>query len=93
MAYMNVGDYVYRRSSPVQMGKIINLKTITKQGHSRQYDEEHATVQWINGEISDINTLYLSKYMALIADHEKKLATHRTRLELFNQKFPDLCVE
>ena len=70
-----VGDYVYRHCKPQQPGVI---RTVDGKDFHRYFIMVH--VQWLDGQITPETTSGLKDFNALIADHEKKLATHKKTL-------------
>jgi len=67
-----IGKYVYLNYRPKMIGKVI--KEMVSDRYHTTYE-----VLWTDGETS---TEWSLNYIEnLIADHEKKLATHRTNLE------------
>jgi|MudIll2142460700_1097286.scaffolds.fasta_scaffold184039_3 hypothetical protein len=73
MKHFHIGDLVYRAYRPVQCGKV---KKITAIG----VYFNNVEVAWINGKTSTINEAGLRSYIDLIAEHEKKLITHKAKL-------------
>jgi hypothetical protein len=68
-----IGKYVYLNYRPKMIGKVVNVIE-TVDNRRKVYE-----VKWIDGETS---TEWCLNYIEnLIADHEKKLATHRANLE------------
>lgn len=85
MKECTVGQYVYKYGSPQKPGKIISL---TKKCTPRKIGNitlsggywTCAEVKWIDGTVSGWDVLSLKDFNDLIADHEKKLKTHRDKL-------------
>lgn len=78
-----IGDFVYKAFRPQTPGKAIEIieGPTHVAGTGKIWKEaDRVRIKWINGEITIENSLFLKDFRALIADHEKKLATHRSKL-------------
>lgn len=87
--YCEVGSYVYEPYRPQKIGKILELvqkEDLTLPQGKKKYGNI-VKVQWITGEIEEINDMNLSNFETLISDHRKKLATHEKTLAKYKEKF------
>jgi hypothetical protein len=74
-----VGDFVYKAYTPQSAGKVIRI--IEGQMRTTTFKEPPgAEIKWINGTTTIENVLSLRDFRSLIADHEKKLETHKKTL-------------
>ncbi len=91
MRYVNglmqpdVGDFVYVAYTPQSPGKVVRIiegvVRTARDGSGRQYrDAPTAEIKWLKGGTTIISVLGLRDFRSLIADHEKKLDTHRKTL-------------
>lgn len=76
-----IGQYVYRTGTPQVPGKILGSKSDQLPHRTRTT----AHVLWINGEESHIDVMFLRDFQGLIADHEKKIKTHRAKLAVLEK--------
>ena len=74
---LKVGQHVYRHGLPLNAGTIVEV-----------YPYGAVKVLWSNGDALSEWTLGLRDFDALIADHEKKLSTHRATLAKLEQMCP-----
>jgi hypothetical protein len=77
-----VGTLVYLPFSPVTIGVITELREVANPlPRNPDHKDTEAWVTWLNGKLKGGVwhgfSWRLSDFDALIADHEKKLATHR----------------
>jgi len=78
---LKVGDYVYKYGTPQTPGKILSLTTKNSPKGSMHISKwVCAEVKWINGKVEGWNVNNLRNFDTLIAEHEKKLKTHRDKL-------------
>jgi len=76
-----VGDYVYKPFKPQKIGKVLEIiKKEDFNSNPKQYGNL-VKVHWSDGKIKEETDMYLNNFGRLIADHEKKLATHKATLE------------
>ncbi|OGM10641.1 hypothetical protein A2Z67_00095 [Candidatus Woesebacteria bacterium RBG_13_36_22] len=71
--HLTPGDLVYRAFRPQKPGKVISVV-------SERLYFNMVSVIWINGETEILSEDSLQNFRELIADHERKLATHRNKL-------------
>lgn len=70
-----VGDVVYQAFSPKKAGKIVKLlEEPTRTSFWK------VRVKYVNGNEEDLSAHSLNCFKTLIADHERKLQTHRDTL-------------
>lgn len=84
--YFKVGDFVYQPYSPQKAGKVIKTEIKSKRfpnGNSEDY--LYVTVKFLDGTVKELWELHLNDFNQLIADHEKKLQTHRSKLVKLQQ--------
>ena len=82
--HAEVGAYVYKHGRPSRAGVVTKMPVVvTRQTLIGEVAFKAAAVSWVDGTTSDEILSHLNLFDALIADHEKKLATHsKTRLKL-----------
>ncbi len=71
--HVEVGDYVYRAFQPQKPGKVARI------AQERPYFNL-VEIKWISGETTVTDEGGLRDFNGLIADHEKKLQTHKSKL-------------
>ncbi len=81
--HADVGDLVYKSYTPQKAGKVIRtiegqMRTAMNGRTWREPDK--VEIKWLNGTTSIVSVLGLRDFRDLIADHEKKLDTHRRTL-------------
>ena len=79
-----VGDFVYKAFKPQTPGKVVRVieGEMRTDFRGRPYRESaKAEVCWLNGTTSIVSMLNIRSFRELIADHERKLETHRSKLE------------
>ena len=79
-----VGDFVYRAFKPQTPGKVVAVidggtKSNPATGKTWKVPNR-AEVKWLNGKVEMVDMLVLQSFYKLIADHEKKLETHKSKL-------------
>jgi hypothetical protein len=86
-----VGDYVYEPYRPQKPAKVIaNLGDAFVFNGKRSFLNESwnsagvtslLEIKFLNGTTKKCLSIYLLSFKALIADHEKKLNTHKSKLK------------
>ena len=87
----NVGDFVYEPYSPQRPGKVMRIvgagsTTIDIDGGVGTIpplvlsSNDYVEVKFLNGKTKQISMMHLADFNALIADHQKKLQTHQSKL-------------
>ena len=81
---MKAGDFVYKAYQPQTPGKVIRvmdgeMKHDMATGKTWK-TPDRAEVKWINGKTEIVSVLSLQNFRQLIADHEKKQETHKSKL-------------
>jgi len=77
--YVCVGDYVYEAYLPQTPGVVKDIKKVLIKGTLEDYE---VTVHFVNGTTKVVTDLILRDFNQLIADHQKKLNTHTSKLPL-----------
>ncbi len=85
-----VGDYVYEPYAPQNLGKVMKLvgAGITKIDIGGSISplvyrsNDYVEIKFLNGKIKQISMSHLADFNALIADHQKKLQTHTSKLPI-----------
>jgi len=72
-----VGDYVYKPFAPSMAGKIIGCVKLA----GAFPGDCSVTVKWLNGTVTTETSWHLQDFNGLIAEHQKRLATHTKTLE------------
>ena len=72
-----VGEFVYRPFCTSQNGKIISVGD-----HIDMWPGTAVTVKWSTGKITEENCGNLKDLEQLIADHERKINTHKKRIKV-----------
>jgi hypothetical protein len=75
--YAKTGTVVYKPYNPQKPGIVIETKGDTGVAKLVRYESR---VKWVDGSITTELCMNLMDFEALIRDHEKKLATHKTSL-------------
>jgi hypothetical protein len=78
-----VGDFVYKAYTPQTAGKVIRIiegQMRTALNGNTFKEPPKAEIKWLNGTTTILSVLSLQDFRGLIADHEKKLETHRKTL-------------
>jgi hypothetical protein len=75
-----IGKLVYTAFRAQCPGKIIKELSISES----RYPTRNVLVKFIDGTESEMSCIYLKDFDALIADHEKKLSTHKSKLAALN---------
>jgi hypothetical protein len=78
-----VGDIVYMAYSPAKVGKIITLRSAPPPvilPSVMNTGPWCVRVKFANGKTEDIEPSNLKCFLSLIADHEKKINTHKAML-------------
>ena len=72
------GDLVYEKYRPAHPGVALEgfVRTVGK-GHPHEREVKMCWVRWIDGHEEAVHMDVLNDLLALVADHEKKLATHK----------------
>ena len=80
--YAEVGSIVYQAYKPQNPGVVISVEKESKTWPNGYVDEYYvATIHWIKGQKSKVRCINLQNFDGLIADHEKKLQTHKKAKE------------
>jgi hypothetical protein len=85
---VEIGDFVYKAYQPQTPGKVVRViegeERFNSTGKTWKISDR-AEIKWIDGTTSIVDMLSLNDFRRLIADHEKKLSTHRLKLTKLEQ--------